>query len=189
MNKEVQIHQAISSDIPALMQLDHNYSTDHVWQMGMRQNLEGVIDIHFREIKLPRIMQVTYPRNPELLADEWVRRLLLLTAEENGYKCGYAAVIEAPAPGSVWLTDLVVDLRRRREGVGTQLLKSVLSWSALEGYSRLFAEVQSKNYPAISLFKKFGFQFSGYCDAYFPDQDIALLFVGDCGISGKEHSH
>jgi len=186
LNSEIKIRPSISSDIPALMQLDHNYSTNHVWQMGVRKNLEGVIEIHFREIKLPRVMQVMYPRDPLRLADEWVRRLLLLTAEENGYKCGYAAVIESPSPGSVWLTDLVVDLRQRRKGIGTQMLKSILSWSSLEGYGRLFAEVQSKNYPAISLFRKFGFQFSGYSDAYFPDQDIALLFAGETGISVKE---
>jgi len=184
--KDVQIRPAVSSDIPALMRLDHHYSTDHVWQMGMRQNLEGVIEIHFREIKLPRVMQVLYPRNPELLAEEWTQRLQLLTAEEDGYICGYAAIIEAPAPGSVWLTDLVVDIRRRHEGIGSRLLKNILLWSAGEGYGRLFAEVQSKNYPAISLLRKFGFQFSGYSDAYFPDQDIALLFVANCTSAGKE---
>ena len=99
MNTDVSIRPAVSTDIPGLTELDHNYSTDHVWQMGKRSSLAGVIDINFREIRLPRIMRVTYPRSPDLLADEWLKRLQVLVAETDGQVCGYSALMKAPAPG------------------------------------------------------------------------------------------
>jgi ribosomal protein S18 acetylase RimI-like enzyme len=186
LSKDVLIRSAVSSDINRLMALDHHYSTDHVWQMGVRTDHEGVTEVSFRETRLPRVMRVTYPRRADKLADEWVNRLQILVAEVDETLCGYSAVIQAPAQRGIWLTDLVVGLPYRREGVGSNLLRKTLVWSGQEGFTRLFAEVQSKNYPAISLFKKFGFAFSGYCDSFFPDQDIALLFVGECGIQNRE---
>ena len=180
------IRSALLGDLNGCLALDANSQTDHVWQMGKRSTLAGVIDINFREIRLPRIMRVTYPRSPDLLADEWSKRLQVLVAEKDGRVCGYSALMKAPAPGAVWLTDLVVGLPERRTGVGSGLLLESMRWSAASGFDRIFAELQSKNYPAVSLLKKFGFSFSGYSDSYFPDQDIALFFVGDCRAPGKE---
>jgi RimJ/RimL family protein N-acetyltransferase len=36
--------------------------------------------------------------------------------------------------------------------------------------------MQSKNHPAIQLAHKLGFEFCGYNDHYFSNQDIALFF-------------
>jgi RimJ/RimL family protein N-acetyltransferase len=37
-------------------------------------------------------------------------------------------------------------------------------------------ETQSKNHPCIRLAQKFGYEFCGYNDRYYPTQDVALFF-------------
>jgi GNAT superfamily N-acetyltransferase len=170
------IRLAISSDIPIVMGFDHGFSTDHVWQMGYRGEGDS-IEIRFQQVRLPRPMRVAYPREVAHLADEWNRKLCLLVAEhENGLQ-GYAILSEAPAPRSVWLSDLVVDLRYRRQGCGTALVQSTCGWARERGYGTIYWEMQTKNFPALSLARKLGFTFAGYSDRYYPDQDIALFFA------------
>jgi len=66
----MEIRHAISTDIPALMVMDHGYQTDHVWQMALNSSPTETT-IAFREVRLPRLMRVGYPRDPARLADEW----------------------------------------------------------------------------------------------------------------------
>lgn len=169
------IRQAISSDIPTLIALDHGYSTDHVWQMSFERT-SSQIGATFREIRLPRPMRVTYPRDPERLADEWTLRSALLVAENGENLVGYLSIVEGPSQAMGWITDLVVSLRHRRQGVASRLLGATREWCRERGVARLFLEMQSKNYPAVCLARKMGFVFSGYSDQYYPDQDIALFF-------------
>jgi hypothetical protein len=37
--------------------------------------------------------------------------------------------------------------------------------------------MQPKNYPAISFAQVLGFDFAGYLEAFYPNQDLALLFA------------
>jgi ribosomal protein S18 acetylase RimI-like enzyme len=172
------IRQAISPDIPELIALDHGYSTDHVWQMEYRQGSDE-LTLAFREVRLPRPMRVGYPRDPSRLADEWTRRGAVLVAELAEAKRGYAVIAESTAPDVAWLTDLVVGLRDRRQGVATRLIGAAHGWAKQRSKSRVFLEMQSKNYPAIRLARKLGFVFSGYSEQYYPDEDIALFFSLD----------
>jgi GNAT superfamily N-acetyltransferase len=75
------------------------------------------------------------------------------------------------------VTDLVVKRRVRRQGVGMALISGARNWAAQQNDNRLVLEMQSKNYPAICVAQKLGFEFCGYNDMYFPNQDIALFFV------------
>lgn len=169
------IRQAISSDVPGLISLDHNYSTDHVWQMEYRQTDDEIRAI-FREVRLPRPMRVTYPRDPQRLADEWTRRAALLVAELGETRRGYVALVQGTAEATGWVTDLVVGLRDRRQGIATRLLGAAWEWCRQRGMERIFLEMQSKNYPGIRLARKLGFVFCGYSDRFYPNEDIALFF-------------
>jgi ribosomal protein S18 acetylase RimI-like enzyme len=174
----LEIRPAISSDIPDLIAFDHNYSTDHVWQMEFRSRPDEVAST-FREVRLPRAMRVVYPRDPRRLADEWTHRSVILIAEHAESRRGYLAIVESTAEGAAWSTDLVVGLRDRRQGVATRLVGAAWDWCRQRGYRRLFLEMQSKNFPAIQLARKLGFEFAGYSDRYYPSEDIALFFCLD----------
>jgi GNAT superfamily N-acetyltransferase len=172
------LRQAISSDVPRLIAFDHSYSTDHVWQMSLQPGGPGV-EVAFREVRLPRPMRVGYPRRVERLADEWTERSLLLVGETDETAAGYLALAPAPAPDAMWVTDLVVDAPFRRQGLARALLGEAIGWCRPRGAGRLFLEMQSKNYPGISLARKFGFVFSGYSDFFYPNEDISLFFSHD----------
>jgi GNAT superfamily N-acetyltransferase len=177
VDKAVGIRKAVSSDIPVLVELDHGYNTDHVWQMAVEKEANA-LGFTFRETRLPRPMRVRYPRRPELLIEDWTHKAAVLIAEGEGDPMAYIVLQEGPAEDAVWVTDLVVDLRHRRQGVATKLLHAARSWCLERDIGRLFLEMQSKNYPAIRLAKKNGFIFAGYSDQYYPDQEIALFFSG-----------
>ncbi|MBN2555432.1 MAG: GNAT family N-acetyltransferase [Anaerolineales bacterium] len=169
------VRPAISSDIHILAGMDHGFSTNRVWQMSY-QDASAEVGITFREVRLPRPMRVMYPRHPEFLIDHWTNKLQILIAEEEQEPLGYLVLVAGPAEASLWISDLAVDLRRRRMGIGSALLDAAIAWGVERGYSRLFLEMQSKNFPAISMARKADFVFSGYSDYHYPEQDIALFF-------------
>ncbi|MGB2894998.1 MAG: GNAT family N-acetyltransferase [Anaerolineales bacterium] len=180
MIEQTSVRQAISSDIPGLISLDHGYSTDHVWQLSFHEQ-PSEIGTTLREVRLPRPMQVVYPRDPKRLADEWTHLEALLLVEVEEQLAGYLALSDGPAEGSGWITDVVVDLRFRRKGIASRLLAAGKEWCRIRDRRLLFMEMQTKNYPAICLARRTGFIYSGYSDLYYPDQDIALFFALEIG--------
>ncbi len=173
---QVIVRPATKGDLPALMGLDHGYSTEYVWQMELDPGMPRMGAI-FREARLPRVMQVAYPRPKGNLESNWNTHTMTLVAEHNQQPIGYANLITGLAPGATWLSDLVVGTSQRRKGVGTRLVLGAQAWSREQGHERLVLEMQSKNYPAIRLAQKLAFEFSGYNDRYYQNQDIALFFA------------
>jgi ribosomal protein S18 acetylase RimI-like enzyme len=172
---EIQIRAANADDIHALMALDHSFASDYVWQMDIQKD-EHELRIAFREARLPRSVQVAYPRNPHLLADEWTRRDGLLVAATGGELVGYSSLMNNMAPKTTWITDLVVMRRLRRQGIGSALILASQEWALQKHSRRVILEMQPKNYPAISLAHKLGFELCGYNDHYYINHDIALFF-------------
>jgi ribosomal protein S18 acetylase RimI-like enzyme len=174
---EIEIRPAVEKDIPALVRLDHSYTSDYVWQMDLQVD-EGQVTALFREIRLPRSVRVDYPRLPNDLAEDWQNRSALLVAALAGEPVGYTSLKENLTPRSTWMTDLVVAPRLRRQGIGSALTLAAQEWVARHSVSRrLVLEMQPKNFPAISLSQKLGFDFSGYNDHYYANRDVAIFFA------------
>lgn len=173
---QVSLRAATEEDLPALMGLDHGYSTDYVWQMEI-DSAAPRMGARFRETRLPRPMQVVYPRPKDALLTFWKDRSFFLLAEHEGQPLGYAAVAGSLAPATAWVTDVVVAASQRRKGVGGRLVLGVQSWAREHGHQRLVLEMQSKNHPAIKMAQKLAFEFSGYNDRYYDNQDIVLFFA------------
>ncbi|MEE8356494.1 MAG: GNAT family N-acetyltransferase [Anaerolineales bacterium] len=172
---EINIRPANSTDIPKMVSVDHNYATGHVWQMTL--DLTDIqTQVSFREVRLPREVHVNYPRITRKLVDDWTKRDLLLLAEEDEIVRGYISVRLGLAPASAWVDDLAVDRIIRRNGIGSALVLAAQDWCGKKGIHRLTLEMQPKNYPAIQFAYKLGFEFSGYNDQYYRDQEIAIFF-------------
>ena len=172
---KIDIRPAISTDIPKMISLDHNYATGHVWQMTLDLT-DLQTQVSFREVRLPREVHVNYPRIPRRLLDDWTKRDLLLLAEEDGIVRGYISVRLGLTPASAWVEDLAVDRIYRRNGIASALVLAAQDWCGKKGIHRLTLEMQPKNYPAIQFAYKLGFEFSGYNDQYYRDQEIAIFF-------------
>jgi GNAT superfamily N-acetyltransferase len=173
---EIQIRPAMAADIPALAALDHDYVSDHVWQMDIDQPEEGQVAISFRAVQLPRSVHVTYPRDPAALVKEWKERSGVLAAVFQTELVGYISLVQNMAPATSWVTDLVVMRRMRRQGIGSALVLAAREWARQQGSYRLVLEMQPKNYPAICLAAKLCFDLCGYNDRYYTNHDIALFF-------------
>jgi GNAT superfamily N-acetyltransferase len=172
---KVQIRHAVATDIPVLMAIDHSCQTDYVWQMDFHLE-EGQIGAGFREIRLPRPVTVPYPRAVSSMPDSWNRKAGMLVAMIGDQVIGYVKMSDQIIPRAVWLTDIVVSPRFRRQGVGTALILAVQSWAIDRKANRVILEMPSKDNPMIGLARKLGYEFCGYNDLYYETQDIALFF-------------
>jgi GNAT superfamily N-acetyltransferase len=195
---EIEVRAAIAEDIPILVNLDHSYISAYVWQMvtshssngtsRMQPSEESAVgelsqSITFREVRYPRPARVQYPHSPKVLLQDWQNRSGLLVALFKNEPIGYVSLALNRAPNTTWVTDLVVRQRLRRKGIGRTLILAThdwaqaQDWAANQKYHRLVMEMQTKNYPAISLAQKMGFDFCGYIDRYYPNGDIGLFFA------------
>jgi GNAT superfamily N-acetyltransferase len=172
---EIQIRPTIASDLPRLMGLDHSINSEAVWQLEMRRDA-GQSTAIFREVRLPRSISVAYPRNPFALADDWAKRSMMYTALIDQELVGYVCLVERGMDSLACITDLVVNLVKRRRGVGSALLSAAQDWAEVRAHRRLILETQSKNLPAIRLAQKLGYEFCGYNDQYYRTQDVTLFF-------------
>lgn len=163
-------------DLDVIANLDHNYHTEYVWQMDI-QSGDRDFNVRFREVRLPRSMPVTYPYPIESIIEDWRNSRGVLVAENGGEVVGYLSMKKGESMGMVSVTGVAVQRRMRRQGVGSALLLAGETWAIQQGGDRMQLEMQSKNYPGISLASKLGFEFCGYNDKYYDNQDIALFFV------------
>ena len=170
-----EIRPAHASDLSRLVTLDHSCLSDYVWQLELRGE-SGQVIATFREVRLPRSIQVSYPRDPLSLADEWSHRDVVMVATHEGLPIGYSCTVAEQASAVAWVTDMVVSPEQRRKGAASALLAAIQSWAAERDVRRLILEMQSKNQAYIRLAQKFGYEFCGYNDQYYPTQDVALFF-------------
>ena len=173
---EINIRPVEASDVPTLMAFDHNYSSDYVWQMELQPE-EGKIGVNFREIRLPRSVRVEYPRPAARLEHDWMQRSGLLVALLEDAPVGYISLTLDMAPVTTWATDLAVIRRLRRQGIGSSLLLAAQEWGEAHDCRRIVMEMQPRNYPAIQMAQKLGFDFCGYNDRFYANHDIALFFA------------
>lgn len=173
---EIEIRPTNGNDIPALMHLEHHYETTHVWQMD-RAIEGGQVSVGFHAVRLPRKVKVETPMPADWLVDGWKSQPGLLTAVFEGQPVGFICLSEGFGMGTAWVRELLVSEKMRRKGIGTALILAGHEWAAQRSYRRVLLEMQSKNFPAICMAFKLGYDFGGYNDHYYTNQDIAVFFT------------
>ncbi len=174
---EIEIRAAQPGDYPALQALDHSYHSNYVWQMERNFDPDR-LSIAFRQTRLPRQVRVEYGRTPRRLNDEWQREPgIVLKALLNEEIVGYIRLKEYGMPFTVWATDLAVRPDVRRKGIGSGLVLAAQGWADQHGYRKVMLEMQAKNDPAVCMAEKLGYEFCGYQDQYYANQDIALFYI------------
>jgi GNAT superfamily N-acetyltransferase len=99
-----------------------------------------------------------------------------LVALFGGEPVGYISLMLDFAPLTTWATDLVVHRPLRKQGIGTALVLAAMEWAENMDTFNLILEMQPKNYPALSLALKLGFELCGYNDRYYSHHEIGLFF-------------
>jgi RimJ/RimL family protein N-acetyltransferase len=171
-----EVRPANVNDITRLMALDHSCMSDYVWQLELRRE-PAQATASFREVRLPRSIEVQYPRSPSALREEWMRRDAVFVSTSDGIPVGYLCLTAEPTSALAWVTDLVIAPLERRKGAASGLLLVAQAWAVERGIRRLILQMQSKNQAYIRLAQKFGYEFCGYNDQYYLTQDVTLFFA------------
>ncbi len=172
---EVQIRNAVATDIKIVMNFDHSSKSDYVWQFDL-QHGEDQVGAIFREIRLPRSITIRYPKSISTLPDEWNRHCGMIVAVVEKGVCGYLRLTDFVVPETSWIIDLVVEPGFRRKGIAKSLILAAQGWAVEQQKNRVIIEMSAKNHPAINLVRKMGYEFSGYNDNYYSSNDVALFF-------------
>jgi len=173
---KIEIRPVTSSDLSVLSEIDHGFRTHYVWQMD-RITEEGQVGVTFREIHLPREVRVEFPRPYRRLIETWDKLAVVLVSVFNGQPVGYICLSEDLSPTTGWVTSLAVDAAHRRQGIASALILAAQDWARQRNNRRMILVMQSKNIPAIRMAEKLGYEFCGYNDHYYANQDIALFFA------------
>lgn len=163
------------AELAACASLDHSSLTEFVWQVDMREEGDEMA-LRLRTVRLPRSMQIDYPRDRASLLTSWERRDCFLVAAADDVILGYINLRRDTVPARGWIHDLVVSRPFRRRRIGSALLEQAGRWAALHEIAHLTFEVQTKNYPGIQFTKAKGYVFCGFNEHYYANQDIAVFF-------------
>jgi ribosomal protein S18 acetylase RimI-like enzyme len=172
---EIEIRPALSTDFEHFIHITLSNRTEYVWQMD-RVIEEGQITARFREVRLPRAVQVDLPYSVDSVLKVAQAAGGVLAAVFQGIPIGYIILDETMVPSGVWIRYLAVAEQYRRQGIGSALLISAQEWAVQRRFRKMILETQSKNYSVIRMANKLGFELSGYNDRYYGNQDIALFF-------------
>jgi ribosomal protein S18 acetylase RimI-like enzyme len=122
-------------------------------------------------------MQVAYPRKLDEVIEDWQHGEGFLVAEVDGEVRGYVDLRAEPWQRLCRVPNMAVDRAYRKRGIGKALIRHARQWAGSQGMRALLVEATTKNYPALSFYQTLGFQFCGFNDQYYSNQDIALFFV------------
>lgn len=172
---EIQIRNAVATDIQSIMAFDHSSTSDYVWQFDLQHGDDQRMAI-FREIRLPRSINVRYPKTIMSLPDEWNHLSSMVVALVDNTICGYMRLTDNIVPETSWITDLVINENYRRKGIAKKLILSAQTWALDHQKKRIIIEMSAKNNPAIRFAQKMGYEFCGYNDNYYATNDVALFF-------------
>lgn len=171
------IRDGLLTDIPQCLALQHEYQTDHVWQMRFQRTDDGY-QVFFQTERLPRAVEIQYEADENRLKLMAVPDQCFLVAayKDTSEILGYLVMWNDRAHGIGCVQDIVVDQPVRRFKIGTHLLKIARQWAQEHQLVQLLIETQTKNYPAIQFCQSAGLTFCGFNDQYFSNRDIAVFF-------------
>ena len=107
----------------------------------------------------------------ELLND----KTTYIVAKENNQIVGFAGIMTCLDEAT--LNNIVVKKSCRGRGIGGELLDTIIELCGDLNMKTLTLEVDSSNIPAISLYKKFGFQNLGIRKKYYNHTSDAIIMT------------
>ena len=107
---------------------------------------------------------------------------IYLAADEEGV-VGFAGAMLVADEAHV--TNLLVDPAWRRQGIGFELMRSLIEAAVEAGARHLTLEVRSRNEAARALYARLGLAPVGVRQGYYGDDDALILWAHD--IDGDDY--
>ncbi len=131
---ETTIRPATLNDLEPCRRMDGTVVSEHVW--NMQQSSQRIdVSLLFSQVRLPRPLEVPYPSTRDDLVSRLEGGHVVLVAEQDQI-VGWVALSYDDGIDVATVNHLIVVPERRRQGIGTQLMRS-----AVEGARRLRARV------------------------------------------------
>ncbi|NLB42202.1 MAG: ribosomal protein S18-alanine N-acetyltransferase [Clostridiales bacterium] len=123
----------------------------------------------------------------------WSRESLRIEVEQN--RCARYFVVKEDEHilgyGGMWLvldeahiTNIAVHPDYRRQGIGGQIINTLMKTAIKAGIERMTLEVRVSNHPAIALYKSFGFEEGGIRKGYYANNKEDALIMWNIHIGG-----
>ena len=174
---QLTFRDAVEEDLPYCLALDASFQTEYVWQMTV-QDSGDEIQINCRRQRLPRQLEARHPVDEQQLQSALWRESCFVVIEDkrSQHLLGYVTM-RVDASGRVaYLQDLVIDSLYRRRSLGSRLVHVAKVWASEFRLRQIIFEIPMTNYPAIRFARSQGFDFCGFNDHHFANQEIALFF-------------
>ncbi len=114
------------------------------------------------------------PWTREMLESEILNKLSVLETEtKNGILCGFALGRVVADESELFKIAVLPDFRRL--GIAQKLLSKIHGQMRQKGARVCFLEVRSRNFPAVSLYEKAGYQRVRVIPRYYGDDDAVVL--------------
>ncbi len=174
-HRALRFRPASIDDFEACLVIDHRYKTRQVWQLNVTER-SNTKQVRFQTVTLPRETAVLYPYDGEELAQRWCASEWFMVGEDNDRLQAYITGAMEKLTPTAWIYDMVVDVSFRRFGYGTHMVDLAANWARQQNAQQLMVAISTKNDPAMSFFRKNGFNFCGYNETAYRTKDISLLF-------------
>ena len=156
----VSVRVAAVGDLDALMALEHRvFSTDRLSRRSLRHFLQSPTAVVLVAQDSGSLPQGTHPRGAS-----------------QGTLAGTAIVLFRPRSAAARLYSIAVAPHMSGRGVAPMLLAAAEDAARMRGCTSIRLEVHVTNHPAISRYRKSGYQEFGRRRAYYEDGGDALRF-------------
>jgi ribosomal-protein-alanine N-acetyltransferase len=140
-------------------------------------------------MKIEEMQMIDYEKIKDILQTEfddfWTPTVLkselensnskYFVAKENDEILGFAGIIILP--DDVEITNIVTKKSERKKGIGNLLLDKLIEIAKKTGRDNISLEVNEKNFVAINLYEKNGFEKIGIRKKYYNGTDNAIIMT------------
>lgn len=132
----------------------------------------------------------THPWTREMFQAELAPEISLVLVARAGDDTVSGYLFGSVAEGAFHISNVAVDPRVRRQGVGRELVRSALARASRRGAETATLEVRVSNLTAQALYRDFGFTVVGRRRRYYtgPVEDGLIMYLDGLGEAVKARS-
>ncbi len=187
----IQCRELTVQQVRRVAVIPSHFTTDRVFRLEREAGTDGVV-WRLQEQELPVLFAKEYDSGEP---DQWLPTytssvplldLHFVGVERDGRIDGLLTWCAQNWNNSVWLVDIRVRQEAQRAGLGTALINHLKEITFRRGARGILVETQINNFPAVSLYRRCGFQIAGFNDHLYAnrdlsDQNVALFLFWESG--------
>ena len=159
----------------------NGFMTDYVYRVSQENRDQGFC-FNIEKERLDNTYVKEWRTSEESVAgdNETLKLGLSFGAYEEEDLVGFLIVTKVSWNNSLWIENIRVADSHRGLGIAQKMLSALEDMGKTAGYRLIGLEVMASNYPAIELYKKYGYQIDGLDRSHYPtrpggQKEVALF--------------